>query len=140
MKGLALAGIIISTCTILLGLVVIFNIFSTNTCGYRGRADIVQGHNISKAVIACMVETDDASLGGVSTVDELIEMLISGTTVNGKFYEPYLIGLASDFKPQNKMYKGWKVIVYKDRFNAKVSPSKVGDSIVFIDHSLPTIK
>lgn len=133
-KGLALAGIIISTCTILLGLFVIFNIYisSITSCGHRGRADTVQASNIKKAVIAYMVETDDASLGGVSTVDELIEMLVNGKTVNGKFYEPYIIGPASKFEPQNKMYKGWEVIVYKDRLYAQVSPSKVGDSLVFV--------
>lgn len=133
-KGFAVAGIIISTCTILLGLFISFNYIFTPTPDTR-RVDMNLAGNIQKAVSACMVETQDASLGGVSTVDELFEILINGITVNGKFYEPYIIGTASEFEPQNKKYKGWEIIIYKDRLYAKVSPSEVGDSLVFIDNS-----
>ena len=135
-KGLALAGIIISTCTILLGLFITYNYIFTAPPADRRKADMVQAGNIQKAVVACMVETQDASLGGVSTVDELFEILVNGIIVDGKFYEPYIIGSVSRFEPQNKVYKGWEVIIYKDRLNAKVSPSKVGDSLVFIENSL----
>lgn len=141
-KGLSIAGIVINSIMLIVGIFAIFVILSLVAFGgvvanAQLKADQVSAQEISSAIVSYIEDSDDIELkyGEEKTVDvqTLINRLQIPVFSNGKVYGPYLTSGMSEAqwqKPASSASKGWEIIVDKAKGVVEVNPSSKGDSLI----------
>lgn len=141
-RGISIAGIVISSIGILLGIVVIVSIIAFSSFGSvlqnaREKADIQISTEIQQAIVSYINDSKDIDLefgeNQVKSVDEIIDSLQETIIVDGVEYGPYLLKEDDFYLPNSDSVDGWSISIDKSKGAILVEPSVDGDKVDIIE-------